>query len=61
MTRTQVGQVTATFVIAVLTAALPLTGTIQAAAGVTGATIIEAKADGPGPCCRAIAEVVLLG
>ena len=62
MTRTQVGQVMATLVIAVLAAALP--ASTPATAGVTGTpgtTTVEAKADGPGPCCKIIGQDVLPG
>ncbi|MGW2699069.1 hypothetical protein [Streptomyces sp. NPDC001340] len=53
MTRTQVGQAMATLVIAVLMAALP--------ASTPGTTTVEAKADGPGPCCKIIGQDVLPG
>ncbi|MFE3851048.1 hypothetical protein ACFXPN_07880 [Streptomyces griseorubiginosus] len=55
MTTTHVRQVLATLALAVLTAALP--ASVPATGRLTGSTVtttVEAKADGPGPCCKSV-------
>ncbi|MFC8427669.1 hypothetical protein [Streptomyces sp. NPDC057253] len=60
MTRTQGGQVLATLAIALLAAALPASVSGRPT-GSTVTTTVEAKADGPGPCCKSIGLAADLG
>lgn len=57
MTRTYVGHAVAILAIATLAAALP--ASVPAAGRLPGSTlttIVEAKADGPGPCCKSVEQ-----
>ncbi|MFC8672360.1 hypothetical protein ACFYZI_22065 [Streptomyces griseorubiginosus] len=54
MTRTYVGHVVAMLAVATLAAALP--ASVPAVGRLSGPTVVEAKADGPGPCCKSVEQ-----